>query len=287
MKRQSPKNFGWKPLQAPQGLGPPKPIIIRVQSLAARSYFTEHSHTWNQLVYAISGALTVNANGRSVVISPEQAVWLPTGTTHSVGSLMGAEFRSLWVADDRSSSITPRTTVIHVSPFLRALIVEAASLKKEDRHYAARVTALILDQLRRATPISGALPWPNHPALLALCESLYADPANPRHTDKWGIEIGMSSRTLTRRFESEVGMSLRTWRQRLRLFKAIELLGSELPITEIALRLGYASASAFIFMFRSEMSMSPLQYRRNLSHAVGDGAAHRTRGAITDPKSRH
>lgn len=270
MKRQSPKNFGWKPLQAPQGLGPPKPIIIRVQSLAARSYFTEHSHTWNQLVYAISGALTVNANGRSVVISPEQAVWLPTGTTHSVGSLMGAEFRSLWVADDRSSSITPRTTVIHVSPFLRALIVEAASLKKEDRHYAARVTALILDQLRRATPISGALPWPNHPALLALCESLYADPANPRHTDKWGIEIGMSSRTLTRRFESEVGMSLRTWRQRLRLFKAIELLGSELPITEIALRLGYASASAFIFMFRSEMSMSPLQYRRNLSHAVGE-----------------
>ncbi|MEH2541587.1 MULTISPECIES: AraC family transcriptional regulator [unclassified Bradyrhizobium] len=274
MKRhKSRKNVGWKPLDSPRGLGSPEPLIVRVQSLPARSYFAEHSHTWNQLVYAISGALTVNADGRSLVISPEQAVWLPTGTKHSVGSLMGAEFRSLWVADDASQGMTSGTAVIHVSTLLRALIIEAVSLKQEDRHYADRVTALILEQLRRATPISGALPWPTHPALLALCENLYADPANPRHSDKWGLEIGMSPRTLTRRFESEVGMSLRTWRQRLRLFKAIEMLGSDLPITEIALRLGYSSASAFIFMFRSEMRVSPLQYRRNLSHVAGSGAA--------------
>lgn len=264
MKRHnSSGNASWKTVDAPKGLGSPKPLIVRVQSLPARSSFAEHSHTWNQLVYAISGALTVNADGRSVVISPEQAVWLPTGTRHSVGSLMGAEFRSLWIAGDASRGMTSGTTVVQVSPLLRALIVEAASFRKGDRNYAARVTALILDQLRRAPPIAGALPWPTHPALLALCETLYADPANPRHSARWGQEIGMSPRTLTRRFESEIGMSLRTWRQRLRLFKAIELLGSDLPITEIALRLGYSSASAFVFMFRAEMSVSPLRYRRN------------------------
>ncbi|WP_407146977.1 AraC family transcriptional regulator [Bradyrhizobium sp. ORS 86] len=274
MKRHiSPGNTGWKTVEAPQGLGSPKPLIVRVQSLPARSYFAEHSHTWNQLVYAISGALTVNADARSVVISPEQAVWLPAGTKHSVGSLMGAEFRSLWVANDASRDMASETTVIQASPLLRTLIVEAASLKREDRHYAARVIGLILDQLRRATPISGALPWPTHPGLLALCETLYADPANPRHADKWGREIGMSPRTLTRHFEREVGMSLRAWRQRVRLFKAIELLGSELPITEIALRLGYSSASAFIFMFRSEMRISPLQHRRNLSRAASRGTS--------------
>lgn len=271
MKRQSRINVGWKRLNTPGGLGSPKPLIVRVESLPAKSYFPEHSHSWNQLVYAIAGVLTVNADGRSVVISQDQAVWLPTGTKHSVGSLMGAEFRSLWVANNASPGTNSRTTVIHVSPLLRALIVEAASLKRGDRRYADRVIALILDQLRRATPISTALPWPTHPALLALCEALYADPANSRHTDKWGQEIGMSTRTLTRHFEQEVGMSLRTWRQRLRLFKAMELLGSDLPITEIALRLGYGSASAFIFMFRSEMGISPLQYRRNLSDAVAIG----------------
>jgi AraC-like DNA-binding protein len=270
MKRQNArKRAGWKTLESPRGLGAPKPLIVRVQSLAAKTYFAEHSHSWNQLVYAIAGALTVNAEGKSIVISPQQAVWLPTGTRHSVGSLVGAEFRSLWIADRAARDVTARTTLIQVSPLLRALIVEAASLEQQDRHYADRITALILEQLRRAPPISGALPWPAHPALLALCENLYADPADARHGDDWGHEIGMSPRTLTRRFESEVGMSLRNWRQRLRLFRAIELLGSDLPVTEIALRLGYSSASAFIFMFRSEMGVSPLQHRRNLGHAGG------------------
>jgi AraC-like DNA-binding protein len=59
-------------------------------------------------------------------------------------------------------------------------------------------------------------------------------------------------------------MSLRAWRLRLRLFKAIELLCGDAPITDIALDLGYASASAFIYMFRNEMGYSPLQYRSKL-----------------------
>jgi AraC-like DNA-binding protein len=273
MKRQNArKRAGWKALDSPRGLGSPKPLIVRAQLLPAKNFFAEHSHGWNQLVYAIAGALTVNAEGKSVVISPEQAVWLPTSTRHSVGSLMGAEFRSLWVADNAARGVSSRIALIHVSPLLRALIIEAASLEKEDRRYADRVITLILEQLRRATPISGALPWPTHPALLALCENLYADPADDRHSEYWGHEVGMSPRTLTRRFESEVGMSLRSWRQRLRLFRAIELLGSNLPITEIALSLGYTSASAFIFMFRSEMGVSPLRYRRNLRHSTGSGA---------------
>ena len=276
MKRQtSRKGAGWRPLESPRGLGAPKPLLVRIQSLPAKSYFPEHSHAWNQLVYAIAGALTVDAEGKRVVISPEQAVWLPTGTRHSVGSFIGAEFRSLWIADNARRGVTSRTTLIPVSQLLRALIVEAASLKSEDRGYAGRVTILILDQLRRAKPISGALPWPTHPALLKLCENLYADPADANANDYWAHEIGMSARTLTRRFESEVGMSLRSWRQHLRLFRAMELLASDLPITEIALRLGYASASAFIFMFRSEMGVSPLQYRQTLRNptrgrALGD-----------------
>jgi AraC-like DNA-binding protein len=263
MKRQN--RLTWKSL-APNELGPPRPLIVRVQSLPPRSHFAEHNHPWSQLVYSIAGALTVSAQGMSIVISPEQAVWLPTGIRHSVGSLMGAEFRSLWVADNACLGIAPKMTVFQVSGLLRALIIEGASLNEaKDLDYANRVAALILDQLQRAQTASAALPWPKHPALLRLCEALYADPADSRDTDEWGSELGMSTRTLTRRFEREVGMSLRDWRLRLRLFKSIELLGGGAPITEIALDLGYASPSAFIYMFRREMGCSPLQYRRRLN----------------------
>jgi AraC-like DNA-binding protein len=142
--------------------------------------------------------------------------------------------------------------------------VEAAAIEGEDTGdgYAARVTGLILDQLRRAQPLPGALPWPRGGALTALCEALYADPADARSLEAWGRELGMSGRTLARRFEAELGMSLRSWRRRLRLFKAIELMGGGLDVTRTALDLGYGSTSAFVYAFRTAMGRSPQAYMR-------------------------
>ena len=202
--------------------------------------------------------------GRSFVISPEQAVWLPTGTRHRAGSLLGAEFRSLWLADDAGRDLPESPTVFGVSSLLQALIVEAAEIEgQEDKDgYAGRVTVLILDQLRRARPLPGALPWPRSGSIATLCEAIYANPADKRSPDAWGRELGMSGRTLTRRFEAEVGLSLRSWRRRLRLFKAVELLGGGLDVTQTAMELGYGSTSAFVFAFRTEMGASPQAFMR-------------------------
>jgi AraC-like DNA-binding protein len=74
--------------------------------------------------------------------------------------------------------------------------------------------------------------------------------------------LGLSARTLTRRFNDEVGLSLSVWRRRLRMFKAIEMLGGGCSVTQTAFDLGYGSSSAFIFAFRQEMGRSPLAYCR-------------------------
>jgi len=72
----------------------------------------------------------------------------------------------------------------------------------------------------------------------------------------------MSGRTLARRFEREMGVNMRVWRRRLRLFKAIELLASGMSVTQTALELGYASTSAFTYTFRVDMGCSPQAHRR-------------------------
>jgi AraC-like DNA-binding protein/quercetin dioxygenase-like cupin family protein len=257
--------MNWDQIEVPAGLPPPAPLTVRVESLAARSSFPEHRHEWAQVVYAISGVLTVTIARRSFVISPEQGVWLPTGISHRVGTLLGAEFRSLWIAPAAIEGFPEEPTVFDVSPLLRALIVEAASLKDNERGggYAGRVTQLIIDQLRQASPLPGALPWPHGDALNRLCEALYADPADARSSDEWARELGMSDRTLARRFEEDVGMSLRSWRRRMRLLKAIEMLGGGMDVTRTALDLGYGSSSAFIYAFRTAMGMSPQAYMRS------------------------
>lgn len=262
---QSETTVKWEIIEAPRGLPAPRPLTLRAQFIPARHHFLEHSHSWNQMVYAISGVLTVGVEGRSYVISPEQAVWLPTGVRHRVGSLLGAEFRSLWIAHEAGRSLPLSPTLFGVSPLLKALIVEATAIEgqQDTDGYSHRITDLILDQLRRAHPLQGALPWPlGGGPLSALCEALYADPTDQRGPEEWSRQLGMSERTLARRFQAEMGMSLRSWRRHLRLFKAIELLGGGLDVTRTALELGYGSTSAFIYAFRSDMGCSPHAYMR-------------------------
>lgn len=124
----------WETIAAPPGLAPPKPMTLRGQSIPPRHYFPEHTHGWNQMVYAISGVLTVAVEGRTLVISPEQAVWLPTGLRHRVGTLLGAEFRSLWIADEAGVGL-PETDrpisclIRQVLPLLRRCLLQGANVQ--------------------------------------------------------------------------------------------------------------------------------------------------------------
>lgn len=254
---------GWTSVDVPDIESLSRPVLLRSQSLPARHIFPVHSHHWNQFVYATAGTLVVTVEDSWYVITPEQAIWVPTGVMHTTGALHGAEFRNLYVADQPDPGMPRTCTVLSVTPFLRALIVELVDIDRrgEEERYISRVNQLILDQLRRLPVQDLRLPWPRSLQLRRVCEALYASPSDPRGVDEWGTELGASARTLARRFERELGMSLREWRHRLRLFRALEWLGAGRSVTEIALELGYASTSAFTYMFRQEMGCSPTEWR--------------------------
>lgn len=254
----------WTPLAVPARHPAPDPIRVRAQYLPPRHYFPLHAHDWHQLVYAVTGVLTVSVAAKRYVISPEQAAWVPAGTLHGTGTLLGAEFHSLYVAADPALELAAGEMVFAVPPLLRALIVEAATLDTaaaEDA-YREQVQALILTHLRRARPMAAALPWPVSGSLARLCEALHAQPDDPLPLPEWSRRLGMSERTLARRFREETGMTLRAWRRRLRLFRGIELLEAGMSVTETAMELGYASPSAFIYMFRVETGHSPDSFRK-------------------------
>ncbi|WP_414656011.1 helix-turn-helix domain-containing protein [Flavobacterium sp.] len=70
----------------------------------------------------------------------------------------------------------------------------------------------------------------------------------------------MSSKILSRLFIKELGMNFSDWRTRLKLLEAIKRLGEKQSIKEIALDLGYETASAFIFMFKKHLGTTPANY---------------------------
>ncbi|WP_441256827.1 helix-turn-helix domain-containing protein [Bradyrhizobium sp. 482_C4_N1_1] len=58
----------------------------------------------------------------------------------------------------------------------------------------------------------------------------------------------------------ETGFSFTEWRQRVRLMRALEMLADEIPVTTIALDLGYETVSAFIALFRRTFGTTPARY---------------------------
>jgi len=254
--------MSWISLQVPAIGSLDAPVYVRVQDIPPHHRFPAHRHRWHQLIYSISGSLTVAVEHQRFVCGPEQAVWIPIGTVHEVASTYGAKFRSLYVRRTTEVAMPARHVVVEVTPLMRELILEASHLgSSDDRTYRQRVLHLILSHLPRLSRVDMSLPWPATEILRRLCEELYRSPANEDDISAWGDRLGASGRTLTRRFQAETGMTFRNWKRRMRLVKALELLGAGMNVTTTALELGYHSTSAFSFMFANEMGYSPKEHR--------------------------
>ncbi len=76
-------------------------------------------------------------------------------------------------------------------------------------------------------------------------------------------QLGLSARTLNRRFHQATGSSPQQWLQGLRVSEARDLLRhSNLSLSEIAWQLGYQDVSHFGKLFREHSGMSPGRYRQ-------------------------
>ncbi|WP_425482928.1 helix-turn-helix domain-containing protein [Chelativorans oligotrophicus] len=252
----------WRTVDVPEIEALSRSVFLRSQKLPARHGFPMHTHPWNQFVYATTGTLMVTIEQARYVITPEQAIWIPTGVRHTTTALSDVEFRNLYVEDLPNLNMPADCSVLAVSTLLRSLILELAEVEQKSDHseYRDHLDAVILVQMSRLRKLDFFLPWPHSSHLREICEVLYAHPDEPRDITEWASRAGMSARTLSRHFNAETGMSLRVWRHRLRVFRAVELLSAHWRVTDIALELGFSSASAFTYAFRTEMGCSPTEW---------------------------
>ncbi|MGW9064929.1 helix-turn-helix domain-containing protein [Achromobacter animicus] len=63
-----------------------------------------------------------------------------------------------------------------------------------------------------------------------------------------------------RLFQTEVGLSFGRWRQRQRLLTALEQLAYGESVTNVALDVGYESASSFVAAFKAVFGTTPARY---------------------------
>jgi AraC-like DNA-binding protein len=218
-----------------------------------------HRHDWHQLIYARAGVMTVTTARGAWVVPPQRAVWMPAATEHAIRCATMVSMRTLYVAPEAADALPDECCVVQVSPLLRELVLASVESPGEAAR-RARLTALILGEVAEAAMAPLHLPEPHDPRIRRITETLRADPGDDRTLEDWSREVGASTRTLSRLFLAETGMTFRQWQRQARLLAALIKLAQREPVTGVALDLGYDSPSAFIHAFRRALGKTPRAY---------------------------
>lgn len=216
-----------------------------------------HDHAVHQLAYPIRGVLQVSTSRGAWVVPPNRAVWIPAGVAHAHQAHGPTELRSLIFDVPVNPLAVDVPTVLAVAPLLREVIralTDGDGLTDGHRHHLEQVA---LHQLRTVEALPLWLPTPTDPRLVALCDLLAENPADPRSLRELGREVGAAERTLSRLFRDQTGITFPQWRGQLRLHHALKLLATGLPVTRVAADCGYRSPSAFIEAFRAAFGTTP------------------------------
>lgn len=223
-----------------------------------------HRHGRAQLLHPLSGVVMVSTGQGRWMVPADHAMWIPAGVEHAVDMLGLVRMRSAYVLPGAAPDLPDTLRVLAMTDLMRSLIVEAVRIETatgtDER--AAAIMKLILLEIPNLEERPFALPFPSDPRLAALCRRFVTTPTPHATIDDWAAGSGMSRRSFTRAFLRETGLSLSVWRRQATLFAALPRLADGVPVTTVALDLGYDSVPAFTTMFRRMLGASPRRYMR-------------------------
>jgi len=220
-----------------------------------------HSHDAAQLFHVIRGSIAIDTEMGTYFVPPERAVWLPPRVSHQTRYLTDTELRYIYVQYDYTRDLPQTPQVMQVTTLLRALILEFMSYPRSetDKGPAARIAAVILDQLKMLPVAPLQLPMPQDVRLRELCEGVVRCPAHIPSLSEAADRCATSVRSFER-IKAETGLSYRTWCRQVKLFRALELLASGRSVSDVSHKLGYEGPSAFVSTFKKAFGVTPGRY---------------------------
>ncbi|MEG3000351.1 MAG: helix-turn-helix transcriptional regulator [Comamonas sp.] len=242
----------------------PGSYYFRYDELGAHSEAPPHSHRWGHLNYTSHGSLSMDVPTGRILCPPQHGVWIPPGVVHSCYVQHAVQYRSVYLDPGLCEALPREAGCMRLGPITKAVLVDfgARGVQVPQTAQDLRLAGVVHDQLC-ATPLElSFLPMAEHPALVQVLNAMQEQPGDHRSLADWAASVHMTERTLARHCQTELGMSLGEWRQRMRYLCAIDALEAGHTVQRIAYDLGYSSPSAFIAMFQRESGLPPEQFRR-------------------------
>jgi AraC-like DNA-binding protein len=226
-----------------------------------------HRHRRHQILYSRRGALRLQVGGKQWLVPPQRAAWLAAGVSHQVSASTPVSLCTAYLAPALGRGATG-CRVFELPAVGSELLVYGARWGPESAPRDRRAAAYfgVVAELCREwaqTPERFALPAARTPEIERAMQLTLEGLEARRSLADIARDAGMSTRTLQRQFAAETGSSWRTFMMQARMLRALELLAAPgARVTQVAMRLGFASFGAFTRAFAQLAGETPRDYVR-------------------------
>lgn len=237
----------------------PAPVSFLSAIHEGGALFEPRRQPWGKVGYAVAGVIDATIEGKRFCCPPHYATWIPADALHCCHNRNMVSFVSVHIERHLCDGMPDSACTLALSPLIKAIIAdfETRGVTEPKTEEDVRLALVLVDQLKKAPRRESYLPFSDDLMVRPITDALHKDPGDGRSLAEWASALDTTERTLSRRFQSCLGMSFNEWRQRLKLVASLPLIEEGRPVQEIASELGYNSPSAFIAMFRRQTGTSP------------------------------
>lgn len=238
-----------------------EPVVALARHYPGGLNIPMHRHSRTQFLYTRSGVALVATERGRWMIPPDHALLIPRNIEHKVEMFSCVEMHSVYMRDYDHGDYP---CVLSVNELTRSLLSEVVKQETPDKddERSRLLFELLMHEIKRLPVRELGLPFPQKPALVALCKAFLQAPDPAASIDSWAERLSMSRRSFTRLFRAQTGVSFVMWRQQACIFASLPKLASGDAITSVAFDTGYESAAAYTTMFKRMLGSSPRDYMR-------------------------
>ncbi len=230
----------------------------------------EHQHEHHEMFIPLSGSLAVTADQVQCRVEPGQMLWLPGDVAHTFSSAEEEEGERLILMFEQKmwkkhAGIRNESCVLPASQLVKEIfyyLMEHRSSTAASALIGAMVTTISEQMAEAAKPHPNPTSQPLDERVEAAMTLLQKNFVEEISIENLADKVGITSRTLSRLFAQQVGLSPKQVLTKCRIQEACRLLKTTpMNITDVAFECGFGSLSRFIEAFRIQVGVLPSDYR--------------------------
>lgn len=227
-----------------------------------------HEHPWGQLVYAQQGLVQLDVAGKKFLLPNWYGAWIPPNTLHQLWSNSANLYlRTVCFALVTEQAWSRQLCVFPVSTLLREMIGysqkwhQVSQQDSQESTFLAALLDLLPGEMDKAASIW--LPSTSHEKLSEMLEYVQEHLQDKVTLALLAHRFGFSTRSLTRLFGQQLGISFAAYCKMARMLKALKLIqaGSD-NVSQLASDVGYESLATFSNNFLQVCGSRPHSFIR-------------------------